>query len=273
MYIPFDDAKRYIELNLHECGREICIPEKDFVYSRKDYHLFHFIVSGRGILEMKGEVFHLKPNTIFYIPPHGDAKYYPDRQDPWTYIWLGFSGSNAEEYMSLMGLSNGNPIIVDEHHRYRFFFDSIHNIYAAKGHLDMSCLGLAYQLFAQIIQDRTKEGKIVSHKGSYILGAKEFILNNFQFAITIDDIANNVGVTPNYLANIFSKYERMSPKQYLIKIRIEKACILLETNRYKVKDVAGMVGYKNQLHFSNEFKKHMKVSPLIYMQKMKETRV
>ena len=273
MYTPFDDAKRYIELNLHECGREICIPEKDFVYSRKEYHLFHFIVSGRGVLEINGTTYHLKTNTIFYIPPHGDAKYYPDRQDPWTYIWLGFSGSNAEEYMSLMGLSINNPVIVDEQHRYRFYFDSIHNIYSTKCHLDMSCLGLAYQLFSQIIQDRSKIGNAVSHKGSYILGAKEFILNNFQFSISIDDIANNVGVTPNYLANVFAKSEHMSPKQYLIKVRMDKACILLETGRYKVKDVTKMVGYKNQLHFSNEFKKQKGVSPLAYMNQNKEPRV
>ena len=46
---------------------------------------------------------------------------------------------------------------------------------------------------------------------------------------------------------------------------MEKAISLLKNTSFKVKDVSLMVGYKNQLHFSNEFKKVTGKSPLNYL--------
>jgi AraC-like DNA-binding protein len=69
------------------------------------------------------------------------------------------------------------------------------------------------------------------------------------------------------LANIFQKNVNISPKQYLIDTRMARAKLLLKTKQYKIKDVSRMVGYKNQLHFSNEFKRYYGVSPLNYENK------
>ena len=104
------------------------------------------------------------------------------------------------------------------------------------------------------------------------MNAKQYIYNNYQFQISVNDIASNVGVTPNYLANIFHKYEKMTTKQFLIKVRMENAKSMLLTQKYKIKDISKNVGYVSQLYFSNEFKKYFGVYPLEMLNQIKNNK-
>jgi AraC family transcriptional regulator of arabinose operon len=264
-------ASNYLELSLQECGKEQCIPDKMFHFTTKTYHLFHYVVSGRGTFVLNNIEYSLKEGMIFYIPPGAHPVYYPDHSNPWTYIWLGFSGSNAKYYLDTIGCDERSPIIIDKNRLLYEYFNDIYNDYRLKGYLDLDCLGIAYQLFNAMIAIKkdNHESKDISSKESYVMAAKEFIQNNYEFAIKIEDIAKNVQVSPNYLANVFKATEKKSPKEYLTDIRMKKAELLLSSCRYKVKDVGEMVGYKNQLHFSNEFKKRYGLSPLNYMFKCK----
>lgn len=44
------------------------------------------------------------------IQPNELAFYQADAKDPWSYLWVGFAGSRAEEYLHSMGLSDRHPI-------------------------------------------------------------------------------------------------------------------------------------------------------------------
>ncbi len=259
-------ADQYIEFNLRECGREKCIPDKVFSFTVKNYHLFHYIVSGEGYLEMNHQKYHLKKGQLFYVPPGIQPLYYPDKEDPWTYLWLGFNGTSSSTFLSEAGISLESPIIKDKSDlEIKAFFEGIYERYQASGYLDLKCLGLAYQMIDALIALSPKRAETaLSSKERIVRETKDFVANNYQFAISIDDIASSVGVTPNYLANIFAAELHCSPKRYLTQFRMDKACLLLKTKTHKIKEISLLVGYKNQLHFSSEFKKNIGVSPLDY---------
>ena len=71
-------------------------------------------------------------------------------------------------------------------------------------------------------------------------------------------------MSPNYLANLFAKEGEISPKRYLIQIRMETAANLLRTSSSSITDVAKAVGYTSPLHFSKSFSAYYGVSPLQY---------
>lgn len=261
------DASKYLELNLHECGREHCVAEKEFVFTPKTYFLFHYIVAGKGTLISEGVIYKLHAGDMFYIGPGEQPHYTPDTNDPWTYIWLGFDGSNAKNFVTSAGLSSSNPVYHDESRRLKDLFDDIYNEYSLKGYFDLYCLGQAYCLMNEIARPIDSSSVMTSVAEGHIKAAKEFILNNYAFHISIDDVAKNVGVTSNYLANIFARYEKSSPKKFLIKARLENAALLLKSGSYRVNEVSKRVGYSNQLHFSNEFKRFYGLSPLNYQKK------
>ena len=258
------NAAEYSELAIYECGREECVKNKAICLTKKNYCLFHYVLFGKGTLIINRKEYRLSKGNIFFIPALSDAIYFPDKEDPWIYEWVGFGGSKAEALIQELGISADNPIIEDKNKSYRQFFDIIATRYIDNGYSDISSLGALYQLFGEMIYD--KNGVQSTLKSSVTVQlAKDFIRNNYQFDITIDDVAKNAHVTPNYLSAIFQKEEKMTTKKYLTKIRMTNAMQLLQSGKLQIKEVSTMVGYPNQLHFSNEFKKYYGKSPINYL--------
>ena len=139
-----NDAASYIELSLHECGREECLPDKTFHFTPKEYHLFHYVLRGKGIFSYKGYTYKLKRGDIFYIPPREVPTYHPDPSDPWTYEWIGIGGSRAAELIEKAHISASKPVFHDETLVYKTHFDAIANEYLSKGKLNLYSLGQVY---------------------------------------------------------------------------------------------------------------------------------
>ena len=260
MINSISDVSKYSELAVFECGREECIKEKIIVLTKKDYHLIHYVYAGKGTLILNDKKYILKKGQMFYIPPQTDAIYYSDNDDPWSYNWIGFDGEKAKEYLSILNINLDHPIIDDKDKKYKGYFTKISGRYFDNGVIDLVSLGILYELFGEMLNGvnpvkENRNAKVV------VKLAKEFIHNNYQFRITINDIARNANVTPNYLSAVFQKEEGMSTKTYLIKVRMEKALALLKTKQFKIKEVSEAVGYSNQLHFSSEFKKYYGYAP------------
>ena len=255
-----NNASNYSELAIYECGREECIKEKMIVLTKKDYHLFHYVYAGKGTLILNNKRYVLNKGQMFYISPQTDAIYYSDNDDPWSYNWIGFGGTKADEFLTLLNVDIGHPVINDTNKKFKGYFTKITGRYVDNGLIDLISLGILYELFGEMLSDVDSQKESRNAKVVVQL-AKDYIYNNYQFKITIKDIARNANVTPNYLSYVFQKEEGMSTKTFLIKVRMEKALALLKTKQFMIKDVARLVGYSNQLHFSNEFKRFYGYSP------------
>ncbi len=262
-----NDAASYMELSLHESGRETCRKDKEFTFTPKEYHLFHYVTVGRGIFEMNGTVYKIRKGMIFYIPPGARPYYYPDPAEPWTYEWFGFNGIKAESFLKLSGISEQHPVYDDVNMDLKPFFDAISTEYAETGSLNLFCLGQAYSLFGRLFAEAV--GPSLNIREAHLQSAKEYIHNNYKFRVTVEEVASNVGISPNYLASLFKEYENSNTKAYLTQVRMEKAAELLRLGNYPIKDVAALVGYKNQLHFSGEFRKYYGMSPTSFQSKEK----
>lgn len=260
----FNNVALYTELALFECGKEDCVKNKAISLTKKTYHLFHYVTAGQGTLILNNKEYLIKKGTIFFIPEDTDAIYFPDKEKPWSYVWVGFHGSKVQEYLDCLNINIDNPIVEDTNKVYKQYFDNLFYRYTINGQLDISVLGALYQLFGEMIFQKEGKSAASSSKVTTQL-AKDFILNNYQFDIGVNDIAKNANVTPNYLSTIFQREEHMSTKTFLIKVRMEKAMSLLVTNRFSVKDVSKMVGYSNQLYFSSEFRKYYGNPPSFYI--------
>lgn len=93
---------------------------------------------------------------------------------------------------------------------------------------------------------------------------KTYLDLNFHKKISIDELANQFFLSRAYIRNIFYEYLKMSPKQYLQNLRMNKAAELIANTSYKVSLISISVGYADQLAFSKAFKQFFGVSPLKY---------
>lgn len=94
--------------------------------------------------------------------------------------------------------------------------------------------------------------------------AIQFVHNNFEREISITDIAKYVFLSSSYFTRAFKENTGMSPMQYLLNIRIKRACELLRETDQKVGEIALSVGFSNQQRFNDIFKKQTNMTPMQY---------
>ena len=92
------------------CGCSQTAPLHSFGPASKPHYLIHYVLSGKGHFRFHDKEYRLEAGYGFLIQPNELAFYQADAKDPWSYLWVGFAGSRAEEYLHSMGLSDRHPI-------------------------------------------------------------------------------------------------------------------------------------------------------------------
>lgn len=101
-------------------------------------------------------------------------------------------------------------------------------------------------------------------KNPTINKAIDYIHNNLDKDLTLDEVANNVYVSSTYLSHLFSKCIKMTFSQYIIHARIRKAKDLLSNTNLSIMDIALECGFNSQSYFANVFKKLEGLTPKEY---------
>jgi len=101
--------------------------------------------------------------------------------------------------------------------------------------------------------------------------AKRFIMDHLSEELSVTDIAAFIFVTPNYLSRLFKKTTGEGCYEYVVRKRIEKAKLLLETTNLKPCKIAEMVGYNDTNYFSLAVKKNTGMSPQKYRKEFQKT--
>ena len=94
--------------------------------------------------------------------------------------------------------------------------------------------------------------------------SKELIHTCLSQDISLDFLASEVQLSPYHFSRMFKRSVGLSPRAYLSKIRIEKACELLEFTNMSILDISLEVGYSSSQCFSKIFFQHMHVRPSDY---------
>jgi transcriptional regulator GlxA family with amidase domain len=105
------------------------------------------------------------------------------------------------------------------------------------------------------------------HDDEPIRKAQEFIENNFQEKITIDQLANMLALSRRNLERRFKKATSNTAAEYMQRVKIEAAKMSLESSRENVNEVMMKVGYTDTKAFRNTFKKITGLSPVEYRNK------
>jgi transcriptional regulator GlxA family with amidase domain len=94
--------------------------------------------------------------------------------------------------------------------------------------------------------------------------AIEALRDTYTQQFDLDRFARTVGLSKYYLEKVFKKATGMSPYQYAIQLRVERAKFLLASTPRSIIDISMELGFFDQSHFTNAFRHFTGTSPLAY---------
>lgn len=261
--------ENFIDLDMYQFGYEQCEPGHSFGPVKRNHYLFHYIISGTGTLiadDAKGEsqTYSIKSGQGFLIFPGQVTTYYADRSFPWEYIWIEFDGLRVKEALDITELSINSPVYHSHAKdlREELMNEMLYIVHHAK-ESPFHLIGHLYFFLDYLTRSAQKTTPVHSSKMSdyYIKEAINYIEQNFQNNITIEDIAAVCGINRSYFGKIFRNSIGRSPQEFLMNYRMVKATELLKLTSLSIAEIGSAVGYENQLHFSRAFKTIYGVSP------------
>ena len=87
---------------------------------------------------------------------------------------------------------------------------------------------------------------------------------NLDAALTIAELSEVVNLSTHHFSELFRKTIGLTPHQYVIKIQIERAMVLLQSTQLPIVTIAQQVGFQTQSHFTRIFRQHTQVTPKQY---------
>lgn len=237
--------KNYKTINPVQFGSETCKRSHAFGPATRFYWLFHFVVSGKGIFRIGDKEYALTGGMMFVIPPFVETYYEADAEDPWEYIWVGFTGEPP--------LALNDTYTLPEALRIFHHMQACHNL--GEGRTEF-LLAKLWELFSLLLE----KGK---GRSDPLEAALSLIHAEYMTPLTVQQIAQRVHLERTYFSNLFRQRLGLSPKQYLLNYRMDRAAVLLQKG-YSVTVAAVSVGYHDVFTFSKMFKRHFGAAPSRY---------
>lgn len=257
---------KFKEFYLCFCGYADCKPLHSYGPATRANYIIHYIIKGKGIYQIGERKYHLSEGQGFLIEPEVLTFYQADQDDPWTYLWIGFDGSGARRRISDIGLNSRQvtfrcsygeelkTIVLD---MLKHIQSTTSNLYYLQGMLYQFFSVLTRDIMVDSLEDESKEN-------SHVMEAIDYIRNHYSEGIGVEDIAEAIHVSRNYLYMVFKNKLDLSPKEFLTDFRISRAKEQLALTELSIEQVAASCGYQNTLAFSRAFKQELGVPPSQY---------
>lgn len=227
---------------------------------KRNVFILHYITDGKGKF-LGAEI----SKNIGYIVVPGELEIVEaDKVHPYESYWIMFEGTNAADIIKKCNLPEHNGVF--EFKKSRQCADIIRKALfdiSPVNEFEESCIihSAFYQILAFHMQT-VKDTESIS----VVQKIRDFIKNNYHKPISIGELALEYNYTRNHIYKLFKTEYNMSPQEYLLSLRIEKAKQLLkdESENFSVSDISTMTGFNDPLYFSRIFRQKTGLSPTKY---------
>lgn len=228
-----------------------------YVPRMQTFFTWHFILSGSGTLEIAGKSFKISGGDMFFIPPNEKMRYYPDKDDPWEYVWFALNGESGGRYGEAVGFSENTFVL--KNRRQIVISGILKSLFEALGKKSTEYFGVL-SAFYKIME--LSVSNIPPHEIQSIM---EVIDNGcMSQCFSIEGLCRDVGISHAHLLRLFKAEYGQTLIGYVMNKRIEHACELLAATDLSVAEVAYSCGFSDELHFMKCFKRATGLTALKY---------
>lgn len=233
---------------------------------RSDYvgYLLQYTLSGKGIYREGTQEYLLEEGDAFLIHFPNDSSYYlPSKEEGhWEFIYLHFNGSGVETLYdeinkrgTLLHLDGNRSSIL-------YFFQKLQELQKGLRFSLYEESSWLYTFLTSLLRDLHTPNPF--KKSSLVQEAQFYLEANFADEISINQMAQELQVSPPHLTREFHTHFGQAPIRYLTRLRIEHAIRLLLNSTLDVKKVAKQCGFQSSNYFTKVFHKEVGLSPSRY---------
>ena len=223
---------------------------------RRDFYLM-YVIKGNMSIEFGGEKSTISDGQLLIISPGTHYSYFAGKNSTINYLWIHFTGKNAEAMLRKFGLETN--IIFDCGHSASIIemWKRICNEFVLNdSHFD----DMTKAIFTEILAAFSRRIDRKNSKRLFIKSVR-YIHENYAQKISVVDLANIESLSESHYRSVFTKIFGESPVEYITARRIEAAAYMLENSDKNLEEIAALVGYSDSYYFGKQFKKKMGIAP------------
>lgn len=257
---------KFKEFYLCFCGFAECEALHSYGPASRANYILHYVTKGKGIYQVGERRYLVSPGQAFLIEPDTLTFYQADKEDPWSYLWVGFDGTAAPRFLQDLGLNSRQLICECQYGEelkeivfsmLRHTQSTAENLYFLQGEL--------YHFFSVFARGiRLDEYVNDSKEDIHVQEAINYIKNHYSEKISISDIADHLALNRSYLYTIFKNSLGISPKEFLTRFRVSRGKEQLVLTDLPIEEIAVGCGYSSALAYGKAFKQIIGMSPSMF---------
>jgi AraC family transcriptional regulator of arabinose operon len=230
-------------------------------------YLLVYVAKGEGSYSVLKKEYAVDENDFFVLPAKFAGTLKTSVENPWSIYWAYFSGSQAPKVVHhLMGKGyaprKAKPLVG----RVAQFNDILHHLELMENIENLVYANSRFYTFlcsfSLMVLSARKYGK-----KDGVIQSMEFMRENINNMITLDDLAEVAGLLVSHYCAVFKQKTMQTPMQLYTSMKIQRACQLLQSRNQTIKSIAYALGFFDQYHFSKVFKQVMGVAPKSFRNK------
>ena len=249
------------DLFVCQFGVQDCDPGHSFGPAVRDHYLIHFVASGCGTLFTNGWAYPVSEGQGFLILPGEETFYQASDTTPWHYAWVGFKGREAESLIQTAGLDGLHRVFSCPDAQAAWL--ALEQMRSDARMLRLSQLAVIGSLlrFLSLIAPVKDPNASIPQTRQYCEKALWFMEGRFDRDVSVQETADFVGLSRSHLYRVMMEEHGCSPKEMLMRIRMQHAEQLLEQTSLTLDEVAHRVGLRTGAQLGAAFRSAHGVSP------------
>jgi AraC-like DNA-binding protein len=227
-----------------------------------DEYQIIYVTRGGGSFETMGRRWQVSTGSMFFLFPGVEHSYRPNADTGWEEYWIGFKGSYIDALLQAGLISHGKPFFQIGYSPtvLQYYASIFEGVKETEPYYHFKVSALINMLIAEVLP-HNHQGQPLSRAEQLVDQAKFVMAQYVGSSLTLKELWDRIGVSSSHIGAIFKDATGLTPYQYFIDLKIEKAKTLLEQRDEPIKRVAYDLGFEDPYYFSRLFSKKTGVAP------------
>ncbi|HBG26054.1 MAG: hypothetical protein A2Y10_03110 [Planctomycetes bacterium GWF2_41_51] len=236
-----------------------------FSFSNYPFYRIVYTLSGQAKIKDNKQEYIADAGSVYHFSPKETGVILNDSDTPWTHIYIHFTGRDAAGIFKKISTLTERVLHISNPGEIQWLFENIlDNCLEKQENSQEICDSLLRALLLKISSHIFLSRRHTNPSLMSYIQCCNYINENFSDLVSLEDVAKKCHISRVYLCRLFNKHAKSSPMSYVMKLKMNKAALLLMQTDYSIKQISLMLNFESQYYFSRIFKKTYGMPPKLY---------